>query len=170
MQLVAVSEGGYVNSRHDPGGATNHGITQRVYNAYRRRKGAPTVTVRYITKDEVAEIYRTQYADQVRYDDLPAGVDYAVLDYAINSGVRRAAKAMQRIVGVKADGIIGNVTLVAIERHSASWLIKTLCTQRLSFLQRLRHWRYFGRGWRKRVVRVQQDSLKMVRSYQSESN
>lgn len=163
MQWVARSEGGYVNHPKDPGGATNHGITQRVYDSYRRRKHAGKTTVRYITADEVAEIYRVQYADQVRYDDLPAGVDYAVLDYAINSGVRRSAKAIQRIVGVRADGVIGNVTLAAIDDKSPSLLVKALCDQRLSFLQRLRNWRYFGRGWSRRVMFVRRNALGLTR-------
>jgi lysozyme family protein len=71
MSYLRISEGGYVNHHKDPGGATNFGITQAVYDAYRKNKAKQSVKL--ITEAEVAATYKTQYADKVRYDDLPAG-------------------------------------------------------------------------------------------------
>ncbi|MBV7434504.1 glycoside hydrolase family 108 protein [Cardiobacteriaceae bacterium TAE3-ERU3] len=154
MRWVAVSEGGFSNHKADPGGATNYGITQATYDAWRKAEGQSTRSVREITQTEVARIYKTNYADMIRYDALPAGVDYAVLDFAINSGVSRAVKFVQRIVGVQDDGIMGSKTLAAIGQFSPRLLIDALCDSRLEYMQSLKTWGTFGKGWERRVASV----------------
>src|SRR6185369_7462378 len=81
MVRVFADEGGYTNDPVDPGGATNWGIT--IYDArmYWKRDATPN-DVRNMPKAVAAEIYRKHYANPMRYDDLPAGVDYGVLDAA----------------------------------------------------------------------------------------
>ena len=163
LKEVLRHEGGYVNHPRDPGGATNFGVTQRVYDAYRRRKGVSTaMSVRHITNSEVQEIYRTQYWDQIRGNDLPDGLDYAVFDFGVNSGPSRAIKFLQRILGVQDDGIIGNVTLAAAHSSDAAALCGQLCDNRLAWLKRLRHWDAFGRGWTRRVEDVREKSILMA--------
>ena len=96
---VFADEGGYTNDAADPGGPTNWGIT--IFDARMYWKpGATAADVRAMPKSVAEQIYRDKYAAVVQYDLLPAGVDYAVLDYGINSGVGRAAKVLQRLVGV----------------------------------------------------------------------
>lgn len=149
---MLVHEGGFVDHPKDPGGATNLGVTQRVYDAYRSRHGIPTRSVSKITDQEVGDIYRKQYWDAVRGDDLPAGVDYAVFDFAVNSGPSRAIKELQKVLGVTADGIIGQVTLSAAEGAIATHVVNALCHNRLAFMKRLKHWGTFGKGWTRRVM------------------
>ena len=155
LPLVLAHEGGYVNHPADPGGATNKGVTQRVYDNYRRNKGLQTRSVRNITRAEVADIYRFQYWDMVNADRLPAGVNYAVFDYGVNSGPNRAAKDLQRTVGAKVDGQIGEETIrkvcEAADRDEVG-LINRYCQRRMRFLRGLRTWGTFGRGWSRRVV------------------
>lgn len=152
MRWLLAHEGGFVNHPKDPGGATNRGVTQRVYDAFRDRAGAPRQSVRGIKADEIAEIYAAQYWRPVRADDLPAGLDYAVFDFAVNSGVKRAAIELQRILGVKADGVIGEVTLAAVARADVFDLIGRLCDRRIEFCKGLDHWPTFGKGWTARVM------------------
>ena len=154
LPLVLIHEGGYVNHPKDPGGATNKGITQKTYDAWQRRAGKPTRSVKHIGDSEVSAIYRAQYWDKVSADDLPAGLDYAVFDFAVNSGPGRAAKFLQKIVGVGADGIIGAQTLVAVDGHEADSLISHLCNNRLAWLKRLTTFKTFGKGWTRRVNEV----------------
>ncbi|WP_330220294.1 glycosyl hydrolase 108 family protein, partial [Sulfitobacter sp. HI0040] len=85
-----------MNNRKDPGGATNMGIIQRTYDAYRKLIGLARRSVRYITPTERDTIYKTQFWDKVLGDRLPSGVDYAVYDFAVNSGVKRASEYLQR--------------------------------------------------------------------------
>lgn len=162
LRLVLVHEGGFSDHPADPGGKTNKGVTQRVYDGYRKRKGKPQQSVRGIVIEEVAEIYRDQYWNAVRADELPGGLDYAVFDYAVNSGPRRAVIDLQRALGVKADGVIGNVTLAAIKASDAFTIIDALCERRMAFLRGLKTWKTFGRGWARRVSEVAEASTQMA--------
>lgn len=156
LPRVLAHEGGYVNDPLDPGGATNKGITFRVYDAYRIRKGLPTRDVRAITATEIAEIYRLQYWDAVKGDELPPGLDYVLFDGAVNSGPSQSIKWLQRALGsVAVDGQIGQATLAAVTAHGRpAELIDRICDRRLTFLQALKTWPRFGKGWRARVEGV----------------
>lgn len=156
---VLVHEGGYVDHPADPGGATNKGVTQATYNAYRREVGRAPRSVRHITGEEIKAIYRAGYWDEVRADDLPAGVDYAVFDLAVNSGPRRGARFLQRAVGAEDDGAIGPVTLAAAASSPPDRTVRRICQDRLVWLRTLKHWPTFGKGWGRRVAAVERDAL-----------
>lgn len=157
LSLVLAHEGGYVNHPRDPGGATNFGVTQQVYDAYRKYHGLKLQSVKYITPSEVSDIYNKNYWRLCRADSLPYGLDYAVFDFAVNSGVSRAVRYLQRIVGVKDDGIIGMITLSALESKSKTpadveKLIAQYCANRMMFLRALDTFPTFGKGWTRRVI------------------
>lgn len=162
MSHLRRDEGGYVNHPRDPGGATNYGVTQAVYDRYRRRVGHPPRSVKLITEAEVATIYKTQYADKVRYDDLPAGVDYATFDAAVNSGVSRGAKWLQLSVGATADGVVGNQTVAKANAADPVSTVKAICARRLSFVGSLKTWTTFGRGWSRRIAGVEANGVAMA--------
>lgn len=150
---LLVHEGGYVNHPKDPGGATNFGVIQRTYDAYRQRMGKPKQSVRHIAKEEVWDIYKSQYWDAIHGDLLPDGLDYAVYDFAVNSGPKRAVQFLQRLLHVKDDGIVGNHTLAAIRGHNnIQQLIIDLCNRRWEWMKTLRTFSTFGRGWTRRVM------------------
>jgi len=149
---IGLSEGGYVNHPRDPGGATNRGITQRTYDAWRRMHGRPPRNVRGITKEEAEKIIEFQYLNVVRCDALPSGLDYAMADYAVNSGPAHAARELQRVLGVAVDGVIGAHTLAAVQAQNTQEIIIKLCQRRMKFLRSLRHWKTFGKGWERRVM------------------
>jgi len=150
FEWVLATEGGYVNHPNDPGGPTNMGVTQRTYDAWTGLHKS----VKRITKAEVRDIFEAQYFQKVMGDDLPSGLDYAVVDYAINSGPSRAVKALQRQLGVTADGIMGAQTLRAVTTSDipVAEMIVTYCTDRLNWMQRLKTWKHFGKGWSARVM------------------
>jgi lysozyme family protein len=102
----------------------------------------------------------------VKGDQLPPGVDYAVFDYGVNSGVVRAARVLQRIVGVEQDGKIGPITLAATADKNPAELVNAICDDRLHFLQGLKTWKLFGKGWGRRVREVRAAALAMVKKAQ----
>jgi lysozyme family protein len=158
LALVLSHEGGYVNHRADPGGPTNKGITQKVYDAYRVYNGMLKQSVRNITSTEVSDIYNRQYWKLIRGDSLPTGLDYAVFDFAVNSGVSRAIKYLQHLVGTAPDGVIGLVTLAAVSnkaRNNIEAMIAQYCADRLAFMQSLHTFATFGVGWTRRVMGYQ---------------
>lgn len=168
LALLLKHEGGFVNHVADPGGATNKGITLAVYREV-YGKGKTVDDLKRITDDQVAHIYRTRYWAKVRGDDLPSGVDYAVFDFAVNSGPARAAKYLQAVVGVAQDGVIGPQTLAAVKAASASAVIDKLCDKRLAFLQGLKTWSTFGKGWGRRVEDVRSAAKSMVQAPNSDA-
>jgi lysozyme family protein len=155
-------EGGFADHPKDPGGATMRGVTQRTYDAWRSSAGLAKRPVREIEDAELHAIYREGYWDAIRGDDLPAGVDLAVFDYAVNSGPGRASKELQRVVLATMDGLIGPVTLAAVQARKPSEIVRSLCAGRLAFLKSLSTWETFGRGWERRVVDVQAVALAMT--------
>lgn len=163
MPYVYSDEGPYSNDPGDPGGPTNFGITIHDARTY-WKPDATALDVRNMPKSVAADIYAKHYATPLRYDDLPAGVDYAVLDYGINSGISRSAKVLQRIVGVHDDGIIGPLTLEAVSKVNSVDLINKIYDERLSFLKGLSTWHLFGKGWEARCVRGRSRALVMVRN------
>jgi lysozyme family protein len=157
LAAVLVHEGGYSNHPRDPGGATMKGITQRVYDAYRKNAGKDQQSVARISDAEIEAIYYQQYWMAVRADNLPAGLDYAVFDYAVNSGPRRAIEHLQEVLGVNVDGLMGNVTVAAANDADPRSTIAKLCDRRIAFLKVIRDkegrlmWDTFGKGWSRRV-------------------
>jgi lysozyme family protein len=133
------------------------GVTQRVYDGFRRNRGLPLRTVYDIERHEVEAIYRLQYWDKVRGDDLPAGVDLVVFDGAVNSGPLQSVKWLQAALGgnVRIDGVLGEASLAAVKAHpDHDALVAAICAIRLRFLKALKTWSTFGRGWAARVAHV----------------
>lgn len=160
MAQVFRYEGGYVNNPRDPGGPTNFGITLATLRAWR---GSPVSAsdVKALTRDEAARIYRQNYWRPVHADDLPPGVDLCIFDYAVNSGPGRAAKALQSILGVTEDGVIGPETIAAAltTGKTPAELINRICDERLAYLRRLNTWPTFGRGWAARIAAVRKEAI-----------
>ena len=150
---VLKSEGGYVNDPRDPGGVTNLGCTQRVYEAHMRRP-VSDAEMRCLSPADVGPIYKAQYWDKIRGDQLPSGLDYAVFDAAINSGPSQAAKWLQQVLDVQDDGVIGPGTLAAVASHGTEDLIVAYQLKRIAFLKRLKTWPIYGTGWGARVTLV----------------
>lgn len=143
---------GYVNDPRDPGGETYRGVTKRVYDAYRRGRGQLPQNVRLMSDNELEDIYRNQYWVPIRGDDLPSGVDQAVFDWAVNSGVVRASKGLQKACRITAiDGSIGLITLGRARSIPATELITSITAQRLGFMKQLAIWAIYGKGWGNRV-------------------
>jgi lysozyme family protein len=158
LDAVLAHEGGYVNHPDDPGGPTNFGVTQAVYDAYRRSNGRARQHVQNIARNEVEAIYRRQYWDAVKGDDLPPGLSYVVFDGAVNSGPGQSVKWLQRALGMtRVDGVLGQVTMTAIRDWPGGdydELIARICERRMAFLQALKTWPSFRNGWTRRVADV----------------
>lgn len=161
FDLMIKHEGGYVNHPKDPGGMTNLGVTKRVWEEY-TGKTATEADMRGLTKEKVKPLYRKNYWDKVRGDDLPKGVDYAVFDFAVNSGPGRSARSLQRVLEVKQDGEIGPKTLAKVFDANPRELVQDICEQRMKFLQSLPTWDTFGKGWKRRVEEVEEIAFKMA--------
>jgi len=161
LSLVLKSEGGWSDNPADPGGATMKGVTLANFRRY-VQPNATKDDLRHITDAQLATVYRRFYWDAVAGAEMPDGIDYAVFDFAVNSGPGRAAKYLQAVVGVVQDGRIGPATLAAVRAKPAGVVIDAFCDDRLAFLKRLPTWPTFGKGWSSRVASVRAEALKMT--------
>jgi lysozyme family protein len=158
-------EGGYTNDRRDPGNwtggkvgvgkllGTKFGIAANTF---------PNLDIKNLTAAQARKIYQDLYWDKVRGDELPVGIDWAVFDYAINSGPFRAIIGLQRALGVADDGKLGPVTLEAIRKANPRKVVNALCDERLKLMKSLKHWLTYKNGWGRRVSEVRAAALSMT--------
>jgi lysozyme family protein len=158
-------EGGYTDHPSDPGGPTNFGIT--LADAQRYWKGNATADdVRALPQSIARKIYRERYWNAMRCDELPAGVDYAVFDYGVNSGIGRAGKVLRRVLNLPdRSSVVSDDVIAAAGQRAPSDLVVAICAERLSFLKTLKTFPVFGRGWIARVNGVRSTALAMAQSH-----
>jgi lysozyme family protein len=162
LEMVLKHEGGFVDHPDDPGGATNKGITHKTYSDFLGRPLEDVDELKNIPDEHVQLIYKQGYWDKVKGDNLPSGLDFAIFDWAVNSGPGRAAKALQKAVGATADGAIGPKTLEAVEAADAAKTIKAVADEREAFYKSLRTFNTFGKGWLRRNKETRDFALEMV--------
>jgi lysozyme family protein len=163
LKHVLKFEGGYSDHPRDPGGATKFGITHGVLKQHRGRAVSKD-DVRKLTLNEAAEIYRSRYWNAASCDALPRGLDLAVFDCAVNQGVGRASRFLQRAAKVTADGQIGPITLAAVSAARADELLTEFMARRMKSygsLQRL--FKTFGLGWSRRLIAIHAEALDLLR-------
>lgn len=131
LQIVLEFEGGLVNHPDDPGGLTNYGITQAVYDKYRVDNGLGKQSVEFISEHEMSGIYRLNYWIAAGCEQLPPHMALIVFDSAVNHGVGRAREWLQE-------------TRVLAEYAAIRGL----------FYGNLKQFNVFGRGWMRRLAHV----------------
>lgn len=136
--VTAAWEGGYVNHPKDPGGTTDRGVTQATYDAWRRSQGLAIKPVKGITAAEAEALFFSEFWVPCGGDKLAAGVDLATYDASVNSGVSRGRKWLMASIGGP--------------DHET---VKAICARRLGFMQSLKIWQTFGKGWGRRVADIQ---------------
>lgn len=166
LKMILHHEGGYVNHPKDPGGETNLGVTKRVYAEWCMKEGYNVKDMKDLEVKDVAPIYRKNYWDRIKADELPSGLDLCVFDFGVNAGTGRAAKYLQNLIGTVADGGIGPNTLRAlanyVDSEGVESAIKNYQAERQSYYEKLKTFETFGRGWTRRVEETTESALEMI--------
>lgn len=163
LELVLKSEGGYVDHPSDPGGRTNLGVTQAVWEEW---LGHPVTEkdMRALTPEKVAPMYEMKYWRTSYCEKLPQGLNLLVFSMAVNSGSGRAVKLLQRCLGLVEDGIIGARTMAKIQESKVVDLIERYSATRKEFYEGLKLFPVFGRGWVNRVEKERLEALELIRN------
>jgi len=169
FEMVIAHEGGFTNDQRDTGnhlpdgrqGSTMLGCTQANWEAYVGHKVTQD-DMKKLTKDDVKPLYKKNYWDAVKGDELPTGVDYAAFDFAINAGPSASRKMIQRALGVTADGAFGPMTMAAIKEADAKDLMHKFSEAKTNFYKSLGNFNVYGKGWLRRVADVQTVADKMI--------
>lgn len=166
FRLVVGEEGGFTANPSDPGNwttgrcgvgicrGTKFGISAAAY---------PDLNIERLSIDEARAIYRRDYWDKIAGESLPSALALIVFDGAVNNGVHRAVMWLQQAAGVPADGVMGPVTVRAVQRAGGplAALMAEAVALRLMFMVELPTWRDFGSGWARRLCRLPYLALTM---------
>ncbi len=126
-------EGGFVNHAADRGGPTNWGITQAKLAEWRRRP-VTVDDVRALSQGEAREIYRHEYIAGPRFAQIrDAKLMELVVDCGVNHGTRRASLWLQSVAGATTDGVVGPMTLHAVNNADPRRLYRKLLAMRCRF-------------------------------------
>lgn len=161
IKVILGYEGGNVDDPKDNGGRTSRGITQRVYNAYRISIKKPAQDVFRASTAEVEDIYRRQYWNMGKCDELPSGIDLLVFNAAVNSGLKRGYKLLQASLNVtsnaqlRVEGTPGMVTVQAAKNAvDHDMVVVEFGRKYQAFYRSLTDWPHFGKGWTARNKNV----------------
>lgn len=162
---LMVSEGGFTNDPNDRGNwtsgkigvgelkGTKYGISAMAY---------PLEDIKNITQERAIELFKKDYWDLCKCDKLPDALSIVVSDCAYNSGCTRANKLLQKCLKVSEDGIIGKITLSKIDDFDLTYLVEEYSKNRLDYLQSLKTWKRYGKGWGNRVEKIKDLALQYV--------
>lgn len=142
---VLRNEGGYSDNPMDSGGKTMWGVTKRV-----ARANGYTGKMRDLPREKAMEIAKKCYWDPFGCDVLPVLVAFQVLDTAYNGG--HPIQWLQKVVGVLDDGIMGPITLAAVQREDPWEVCYHYNAYRLRYYTSLKRWAFFGKGWTNRIA------------------
>lgn len=149
FDLLMEVEGGYVCDKDDSGGETKYGISKASY---------PHEDICNITVERAKEIYKRDYWDRCKCDQLPDCLSVAVFDFAVNSGDKVAKKKLQKALGVTDDGIIGNQTIGAANRLNPRKVLEEYKQIRLKYIddiiKRDKKKEKYRKGWNNRIAKV----------------
>ena len=147
-------EGGYVNDPDDKGGCTMMGVTIKTYQKY-FGKDKTCEDLRKISDEEWLAIFKKGYWDCWRADEINnQSIAQLCVDMGWGSGPKTAIKKVQECLGLKADGIVGPITLSALNSKPSSYIFRKLWTMRYAWLYQISkvgNNKKFLRGWINRL-------------------
>lgn len=166
-------EGGFVNHPNDPGGATNKGVTIAVWKAQGYDKnGDGKIDVhdlKLIDEKDATNILKKNYWNRWFADHIKSqAVANTLVDWVWGSGAW-GIKIPQRILGLKEDGIVGYITLNAVNKaieKDKEGFIKQLYDARYKYLKDIvsknQKLSVFLKGWNNRMNDLVNHNKKFV--------
>ncbi len=153
VKVVLDLESGYVFDSDDPGGETKFGISKKSY---------PYMVIRDLTIEDATLIYKRDFWDLMKIDDMPDPLRLLVFDMAVNSGVTRAIKMLQGAAGVTQDGVLGPLLFTALREVAAGATFQNIVMLRHAYYTQNLRWDKFGKGWSRRLLKVILESVDII--------
>jgi hypothetical protein len=158
INLMLGLEGGKTNEGTDRGGKTNYGITQFTYNAWNKKHKFPKRDVFTITPDIAKQIYKEEYWNLIKGDQLPKNVANAILSMALTDGPQDSIKFVQKMLGVEpVSGVMGPITLGKIlekTKNGDADFARAILNKQIDRYQKDEQASTYGKGWTNRVEKV----------------
>lgn len=133
MPLIQKWEGGYSNHPNDNGGCTMKGVTIKTYrNFFGSSKTCSDL--KKITDNEWLEIFKDGYWNPMLGDEIKnQSIANIIIDWGWMSGVKTVSKKIQKLIGLKDDGIFGPQTINAINGKEPETLFNIIYKEREKF-------------------------------------
>ena len=127
IDKIISREGGakITNDPTDPGGVTKYGISS---------KSHPGLDVANLTYEQAKDLYIKEYFVAPHLQLLPTALQEPVMDFGVHSGVMTAIRFLQKLCGVKQDGVIGDETLKSLAALSVADVVTAYRRERILFL------------------------------------
>lgn len=158
----------YTNNKKDKGGPTKYGITLATWRRVGYDKNGDGILneedVKLLTKDDFHRVFKQNFWNACKADKIQdQSVANMLVDFAYNSGVKRAATYLQLTLGITADGIIGNKTLFAINKSNGKRLFERFKKTREDYLKSIAkgEQKDFLDGWLRRLSYITHEHLKL---------
>ena len=114
---------GYTNDPSDHGKETKYGIS---------KSANPDINVTTLTWTNAKDVYNKRYWIPCKCEVLPTRIAALAFDSAVNHGVSKSAKFVQKAVGAVPDGIIGELTLKRVAAADEIYVCNSICDQRIA--------------------------------------
>lgn len=160
------AEGGFAKRADEPGGAVNKGVSFLVFQEWRKKQGKPAPTLgdlQAITDEEAIDLYSDKYAKPIQFDDIPIGLDFALLDISIMEGVRGGLTLLQQALNLRTvSGTFDMETRGALLHADVPTVIAKLTILQMNRKMHAASVDRFGKGWGDRIVRRYNKALEMI--------
>ena len=143
VDFVLLFEGGLSDDPSDSGGVTRFGISQKAY---------PDLDIRNMTMPQAKEIYRADYWNRCKCNELPVQLALILFDAAVNQGPAAAIRMLQKSLDVRADGVIGAETIAAAHRADVRKVASEFIARRAYQYAIHPQVARFGLGWYRRLA------------------
>lgn len=154
--LLLGHEGEYSDDVSDPGNWTGGKVGLGTMKGTKwgiSAKSYPHLDIKNLTKADAKKIYRDDFWNPIKGDELPPALRFHVFDAAVNSGPDWARIWLQRAVGAAVDGKIGPATLAAAHRSDQVKAAVEINTERLLFMTNALIWQSQSKGWARRIAK-----------------
>lgn len=148
-------EGKFTDDKNDRGNWTTGIIGKGILKGTKFGISAmtyPDLDIKNLTLEKAKEIYKRDWWDKLNADSLDTAIVFQVWDFAINAGMGTAKRKLQKSVGMAEDGIIGPLTLKAIQKADLNDILMRFNAERLKHYTSLSTWPRYGKGWTLRVA------------------
>lgn len=169
LHSIKTWEGGFVNHPHDPGGATNHGVTRRSWARFRNKKVSetPILEIKELSLDQALGFYQQQVWKAHNISSFPIELWEVMFDLRVNHSPRGGTLILQRALRTKlsldetskVDGKMGDKTLqgcfIFIDKYGHLELLNAIADKRIAYymslIKRDPKLKSFQTGWLRRA-------------------
>lgn len=155
MPFIHKWEGGYANHPNDKGGCTMKGVTIGTFRRYFGNNKTCS-DLKNITDEQWLYVFEKGYWNPCKADDINnQSIANIIVDWAWLSGTKTAIKKTQKILGIDADGIVGEQTINAINNANQEELFNSIYNKREEFYYNICEshpsQKVFLKGWLNRL-------------------